>query len=852
MTVTANTPVSGPHVADGVNRDWQFDWKVDNVAHMALRITDADGSNEVIVLSGFTIDPSYLDTNGGGYVHYPVAPTAALLAGQIVYPYRVVPYEQPTQIGNQGGFFPRTHERAFDFQNMQIQQLKEITDRALVAPVGVVPPTYEELLEDIAGASTSADNAHAWAQEDEDVAVDDGEHAVGFSAFHWARKALASAASALAYSVAAAASAASVALPNPGVANTFLQRNAGNTQYDAKTSTEVRQALVSAAYVVDRTAVKALDPTKEKAATTYGEGLGRNGTWVAYLTASLSAKDAAAKALDTAEGMYFTSGAYTWVRLGTNAGLHATWFGAVGDGVTVDTAALAAGEAVRASLGSDLVLRQGDYLSAGTAINRANGGGWRGVGNVRLLPNADSVILLDLTGAVVSSTLAKVFHITGIEFNFNAHASVTGIRESGPYYTHISHCKFNRLQFSAIFTGPNTAQQTGWININDVDQVGEGSWFFRPFDDTKYLFNVNINNFNQQGTGAAPWTGVNALFHFQRTVSAYLNNVNAASLDGGARGVYMQGDCQGIFLNNVIIGWPTYGVHAVTWTDGIKPAYVYMNNVGMDQPTVSGFDINGRTWRIHNANSTNGYLRGSTGPGINIQATATDITIRDTLIAYMNHDGFKVNAGATKVILAGITSENNDQIAGGNFDVNLTSCSFVDVVMEGRSYIGAKGVNATGQRVVNGRTSSEVSRNTGSASTTAVTTQEDLMTYSIPANTLKVGQKVRLTAWGTTAANANTKTVRLWFGANSVIDHSGTWNATPWRFTADIVVLTVGGAATQEYYGVAFPTALVQTVRQGTAANADNVAITVKCTGQNGTAAAGDIVCQGFTVEILD
>ena len=126
------------------------------------------------------------------------------------------------------------------------------------------------------------------------------------------------------------------------------------------------------------------------------------------------------------------------------------------------------------------------------------------------------------------------------------------------------------------------------------------------------------------------------------------------------------------------------------------------------------------------------------------------------------------------------------------------------------------------------------------------------MTYAIPANTLKAGQKVRLTAWGTTAANANTKTVRLWFGANSVVDHSGTWNATPWKITADIFVLTTGGAATQEYNGVAWPTALVQTVRQGTASNADNVSVTVKATGQNGTASAGDIVCQGFTGEIID
>lgn len=121
-------------------------------------------------------------------------------------------------------------------------------------------------------------------------------------------------------------------LPFPAVANSFLQRNAGNTAYDAKTSTEVRNALAAAVFVANRAAVKALDPTKDKAATTYGEGR-RNGTWIAYLTSSLSAAEQAAAAADTAEGIYLTSGSYTWIRhadwyaKGANAG----WFGLIAD-----------------------------------------------------------------------------------------------------------------------------------------------------------------------------------------------------------------------------------------------------------------------------------------------------------------------------------------------------------------------------------------------------------------------------------------------------------------------------------------------------------------------------------------
>jgi hypothetical protein len=692
-------------------------------------------------------------------------------------------------------------------------------------------------------SETARDNAYNWAQQSEDVAVNDGVHASGFSAYHWMRKALG-------YATSAAAVLAAITLPASPAANAFLQRDSGNTAYVSKTSTEVRNALAAAAFVTDRTAVKALDPTKDKAATTYGEGTGRNGTWVAYLTSALTAKDAAAATADTGEGAYFTSGLYTWVRQHSGP-LQANWWGAIGDGTTVNTTAIQNAEAVRASLGGALAFRPGDYLTAGITVNRANGGSWLGQGNVRLLPNADSVVLMSVSGASISPTTAKVFSVEGLEFHFNSHASVTGYRESAPYYTLITKCKFNRLQFSCILTGPNSAAQTGWVNISDIYQVGEGSWLFQGFDDTRYIFNININNFNQQGTGAAPWTGVNALFHCQRAVSVYLNNVNAASLDGATKGVYMQGDCQGIFFNNVIIGWPTYGVHAVTWTDGggtLKPAYVYMTNVGMDQPTVSGYDITGRTWRMHNCNATNGYQRSSTGPGINIQAAATDVTIRDSLSAYMNHDGVKVNVGATKVILAGVTAENNDQIVGGNFDVNLTSCASNDVIMEGRNYIGAKGVNATGQRVVNGTTSRTASKSNSAASTTAVTTQEDLKTYTIPASTLKPGQKVRLRAFGTTAANANTKTIRLWFGGNSIVDHSGAWSSTPWVITAEI---DITAANAQTYSGIAVPTAVVPTARQGSLTVTDTAAIIVKATGQNGVATAGDITCNGFEVEII-
>ncbi|MGX9142626.1 hypothetical protein [Mesorhizobium sp. 128a] len=91
--------------------------------------------------------------------------------------------------------------------------------------------------------------------------------------------------------------------------------------------------------------------------------------------------------------------------------------------------------------------------------------------------------------------------------------------------------------------------------------------------------------------------------------------------------------------------------------------------------------------------------------------------------------------------MGNFTAENNNQVAGSNHEVDLGASPFADVRLHGANVIGAAGVNATGQRVVNGVTSKEVSRNTGSAATTAITTHEDLMTYSIPASTLLPGRR---------------------------------------------------------------------------------------------------------------
>ncbi len=131
---------------------------------------------------------------------------------------------------------------------------------------------------------------------------------------------------------------------------------------------------------------------------------------------------------------------------------------------------------------------------------------------------------------------------------------------------------------------------------------------------------------------------------------------------------------------------------------------------------------------------------------------------------------------------------------------------------------------------------------------------DDLMTFSLPANALdsdsgQGARGVRITAWGTTANNANAKTVTAAFGASTLVTLALTAaQVSSWRIAAEVMwtaedtqkfvaAITQGGTAKQS-----------ETVI-GTAAENDDAAITIKCTGA-GTA-DNDIVQHGLIVELI-
>lgn len=135
MTILDTNPVSGPHIADGINRIFGFTFKVFEVSHMRLRIVSPDGSS-IEIDEGFTIPYEDLGTDDGGNITYPSLSADPLPAGTIVFPFREAPYEQPNAIGDEGNFYPDVHENTFDLLEMQIQQIRRAIDLSLQLPVG--------------------------------------------------------------------------------------------------------------------------------------------------------------------------------------------------------------------------------------------------------------------------------------------------------------------------------------------------------------------------------------------------------------------------------------------------------------------------------------------------------------------------------------------------------------------------------------------------------------------------------------------------------------------------------------------------------------------------------------------
>ena len=160
---------------------------------------------------------------------------------------------------------------------------------------------------------------------------------------------------------------------------------------------------------------------------------------------------------------------------------------------------------------------------------------------------------------------------------------------------------------------------------------------------------------------------------------------------------------------------------------------------------------------------------------------------------------------------------------------------------------GAVGTTLYGQAAIVDSSSRVATRTTAVGNIT--TGEDNLITYVLPANAIPAyGAGVHITAWGTTANNANAKTLKLYFGTAVILTNALTVSiAGVWRIEADVIST---GVDAQDYVAQLVTTGTagvaLNDIEVGTATQDDGATITIKCTGE--ATATNDIIQEGMVI----
>lgn len=147
MTISSTTRKAGPFFGNDATTDFPFTFKVFKKQDVRVTLTNPAGEDQQLVLdSAYSLTlNSNQDANPGGTIRYPISgaplPTLWRLTAT-----GALPNTQPTDIQNNGGFYPQVVEDMGDRSTIQIQQLQEQVDRSLKFSVSdpgagaVLPP----------------------------------------------------------------------------------------------------------------------------------------------------------------------------------------------------------------------------------------------------------------------------------------------------------------------------------------------------------------------------------------------------------------------------------------------------------------------------------------------------------------------------------------------------------------------------------------------------------------------------------------------------------------------------------------------------------------------------------------
>lgn len=134
MTISSTTRKAGPFIGNGTTTAFPFAYKVFQASDLlVVRLdTTLNIEHELTLNTDYTVTLNLdQDSNPGGTVNL----LAALATGYTLTLTSDLANLQPTDLTNQGGFYPDVINDALDRATIQIQQLQEQTDRAIKLPV---------------------------------------------------------------------------------------------------------------------------------------------------------------------------------------------------------------------------------------------------------------------------------------------------------------------------------------------------------------------------------------------------------------------------------------------------------------------------------------------------------------------------------------------------------------------------------------------------------------------------------------------------------------------------------------------------------------------------------------------
>lgn len=169
MTISSNVRKAGPYTGNNVTTAFPFTFKVFQASDVVCtRLTVSSGSETVLTINtDYTVSLNAdQNSNPGGTVNL----LAALASTYTLTITSFVDYLQPTDLTNQGGFYPSVITDSLDRSCIQTQQLKDNIDRSLkisvTTPAGVSTQLPAPVANEVIGWDNTGEGLRNWAVSD--------------------------------------------------------------------------------------------------------------------------------------------------------------------------------------------------------------------------------------------------------------------------------------------------------------------------------------------------------------------------------------------------------------------------------------------------------------------------------------------------------------------------------------------------------------------------------------------------------------------------------------------------------------------------------------------------------------